>query len=104
MYNDEAYRGEGLASAFKKTLDKHPTSDIHTIYSSMNGENFWAKELGVAQLRNKSAFRDPVAVRHPADGYGVLGAATAPAFFSFAVTAHLDLNDASTHTVISSSD
>src|SRR5690625_7255146 len=86
MYNDEAYRGEGLASAFKKTLDKHPTSDIHTIYSSMNGENFWAKELGVAQLRNKSAFRDPVAVRHPAHGYGHLGAPTPPPFLALTAT------------------
>lgn len=104
MYNDEAYRGEGLASAFKETLDKHPTSDIHTIYSSMNGENFWAKELGVAQLRNKSAFRDPVAVRHPADGYGDLGAATAPALIALAATDLLERNEANTHLVYSSSD
>lgn len=104
MYSDEAYRGEGLDSAFKQALEKHPTSDVHTIYSSMNGENFWAKEFGVAQLRNKAAFREPVAVQHPADRYGDLGAATATTLIALAVNDLFERQEATTHMVYSSSD
>jgi len=45
-----------------------------------------------------------VAVRHPADGYGDLGAATAPALIALAATDLLERNEANTHLVYSLSD
>jgi len=53
LLSDETYRGDGLDAAFKQALSEHAGEGIHTIYASMNGENYWAKEFGVAYLRNK---------------------------------------------------
>ena len=70
----------------------------------MNGENHWAKEYGVAFLRNRKAFKDPVCVEHPADCYGDIGSATATALISLAAE-NLFKNDlAQAHLVYSSSD
>jgi 3-oxoacyl-[acyl-carrier-protein] synthase-1 len=76
IMNEEPYRGEGLDQAFKQTLQHYTGPEIATICSSMNGENYWAKECGVALLRNKSYFQDPITIEHNADCYGDLGAAT----------------------------
>ena len=70
------YRGDGLDQAFKKALVGCGENKISSIYSSMNGENHWAKEYGVAYVRNKSAFSDSVEIEHPADKLGDLGNAT----------------------------
>jgi 3-oxoacyl-[acyl-carrier-protein] synthase-1 len=84
LENGEAYRGEGLDRAFKLALANHPQPTIDCIYSSMNGESYWAREIGVAQLRNKQSFAENNTVQHPADCYGDLGAATAPALIALA--------------------
>lgn len=76
IMNEQPYRGEGLDQAFKQALQNYNGSGIETIYSSMNGENYWAKECGVALLRNKNYFQDPIIIEHNADCYGDLGAAT----------------------------
>jgi 3-oxoacyl-[acyl-carrier-protein] synthase-1 len=75
LTSDLPYKGEGLDLAFKSALVSHQQNDISTIYSSMNGENFWAKEFGVAQLRNKKSFTEQVNINHPADCIGDVGAA-----------------------------
>lgn len=82
MYSDAPYRGDGLDQAFKKALAGHAEQSIDAIYNSMNGENFWAKEYGVAYLRSKSKFTDPVKIEHPAECYGDLGCATATALIA----------------------
>lgn len=84
MYSDKTYKGEGLDKAFKHALKNQPEQSIQTIYSSMNGENHWAKEYGVTYLRNKKKFVDKVKMEHPADCYGELGAATATALVTIA--------------------
>lgn len=85
LYSDEPYRGDGLDRAFKNALGENPpTNAIHSIYSSMNGEFHWAKEYGVAYLRNRDAFRDPVGIEHPADCFGDIGCATAPVLIGLA--------------------
>lgn len=85
IYSDLPYLGEGLDLAVKSALASGASSQpINRIYSSMNGEHFWAKELGVAQLRNKAAFSEACAVEHPADCWGDLGAATGPALIAVA--------------------
>jgi len=104
MNSDEPYRGDGLDQAFKLALHDYTGNAIRTIYSSMNGEQQWAKEYGVAYLRNKEKFHDPVKIEHPADCYGDLGSATAPVLMGLAAESLLKQPGLGTHLVYSSSD
>lgn len=74
-YSEEPYRGDGLASAFSSAIKNADGKPIEAIYASLNGENFGAKELGIAFMRNKSAFIENVKTEHPADCFGDIGAA-----------------------------
>lgn len=102
--SDEPYRGDGLDQAFKQALRDYTGNAIRTIYSSMNGEQHWAKEYGVAYLRNKEKFHDLVKIEHPADCYGDLGSATAPVLMGLAAESLLKQPGLGTHLVYSSSD
>ena len=82
--SEQPYRGDGLDQAFKQALISHKKNNISTIYSSLNGEHYWAKELGVAQLRNKKSFTEAVNINHPAEYFGDLGAATASVLIALA--------------------
>ncbi|RYY77092.1 MAG: hypothetical protein EOO52_06285 [Gammaproteobacteria bacterium] len=104
LFSKDPYRGDGLDQAFKKALINHPGQSIHSIYSSMNGENHWAKEYGVAYLRNRNMFKDPVRVEHPADCYGDLGSATATTLIALAAENLFKNSNAHAHLVYSSSD
>ncbi|NOX90997.1 MAG: hypothetical protein GXP18_00675 [Gammaproteobacteria bacterium] len=77
-YSSEPYRGEGLANAVTSALDVKLSSKIDTIMISFNGENFFAKEWGVAAIRNASAFTAGPELLHPADCFGDAGAAFGP--------------------------
>jgi 3-oxoacyl-[acyl-carrier-protein] synthase I len=100
----EVYRGEGLDAAFKKTLKEYTGKSIQTIYSSMNGESHWAKEYGVAYIRNKDAFDEKVKVEHPVDCYGDLGAASGTALIALAAEGLFKKPSDTTYLVYSSSD
>jgi len=76
MYSEQPCLGDGLTNAFKQTLGLLNGSKINHIYSSMNGERFWVKELGAAISRNQSFLSDDYQLVHPADCYGDLGAAS----------------------------
>lgn len=103
--SDRPYLGEGLHGAFSKALaHAEPSQGISRIYSSMNGEHHWAKELGVAQLRHRHAVSDSCSVFHPADCWGDLGAATAPALMSLAFMDLADCDPGTVCLVYSSSD
>jgi 3-oxoacyl-[acyl-carrier-protein] synthase I len=104
LYSDEVYRGDGLAQAFRQALNHFKHAKIHNVYSSMNGEHYWAKEYGVALIRNQSAFHDPVKIMHPADCYGDLGVATAPILIALAAEDLWKTTIAQAHLVYSSSD
>ena len=105
LYSDDTYRGDGLDQAFKLALRNYTGAPIRTIYSSMNGEHHWGKEYGVAFVRNRKYFHDPVNVEHPAEGYGDLGAATAPVLIALAANDLLNhQRGPATHLVYSSSD
>lgn len=79
LYSDEVYRGDGLAATFELLVQSGAVeSPIREVYSSMNGENHWAKEWGVAFLRNRSAFDEEHGMHHPADCFGDTGAACGP--------------------------
>lgn len=104
LYSNEPYRGDGLDQAFKQALQGMPDASISAIYSSMNGENHWAKEYGVAYMRSKKYFRDAIVVEHPADSLGDIGAATAPVLIALAAENLWDSRTATAHLVYSSSD
>ncbi len=104
LFSNEPYRGDGLDQAFKASLISQPEQSIHSIYSSMNGENHWAKEYGVAFLRNRKAFKDPVCIEHPADCFGDIGSATATSLIALAAENLYKNNQAQAHLVYSSSD
>ena len=104
LFSEESYRGDGLDQAFKNALIGQQENSIHSIYSSMNGENYWAKEYGVAYLRNRKMFKDPVRVEHPADCYGDLGCATATTLIALAAEHLFNNSNVQAHLVYSSSD
>ena len=104
FYSDNPYKGEGLDKVFKQVLQSHPDQSIDAIYSCMNGEHYWAKEYGVAYLRNKQKFIDQVRTEHPADCYGDLGAATGLALIALAAEDLHSSKSESRHLVYSSSD
>ena len=88
IYSSTPYRGEGLAEAFSALFDRIPRHDpVRMLYAGLNGESFWAKELGVAMLRNASRFEEPVAIEHPADSLGDAGAALGPLMIGLAAEA-----------------
>ncbi|MGH7674570.1 MAG: beta-ketoacyl synthase N-terminal-like domain-containing protein [Gemmatimonadales bacterium] len=79
LYSDEPYSGAGLAATLAQLFQSGAASaPIQEVYSSMNGESFWAKEWGVAFLRNRAAFHAAHRMHHPADCYGDIGAACGP--------------------------
>jgi 3-oxoacyl-[acyl-carrier-protein] synthase-1 len=79
LYSEEPYRGEGLAFTFEKFFQENDiVQPIQEVYSSMNGENYWAKEWGVAVLRNAPDFSPEHGMHHPADCLGDTGAACGP--------------------------
>ncbi|MBT8439895.1 MAG: hypothetical protein KJO91_09220 [Gammaproteobacteria bacterium] len=84
MYSHEPYKGEGCSAAFKQALNGYNGKKIAKIYSSINGEQFWAKEYGVALNRNKSNFTNDVTLEHPADCLGDIGAAAGAILISLA--------------------
>lgn len=106
LYSDHPYKGEGLNSAFRSAIENNGghIQNMHSIYSSMNGENYWAKEYGISHLRNFSALNKQVRIEHPADCFGDLGAATATALIAVAARNLLKQNNACKHLIYGSSD
>jgi 3-oxoacyl-[acyl-carrier-protein] synthase-1 len=85
LYSPEPYRGDGLAGTVAQLVDGGAVeSPIGEVYSSMNGESHWAKEWGVAYLRNRPAFQPAHGTHHPADCYGDTGAASGPLMLGLA--------------------
>lgn len=77
LYSDEPYKGDGLAATFTALFASGcVTEPLQEVYSAMNGENHWAKEWGVAFLRNGGAFASDHGMHHPADCIGDTGAAS----------------------------
>ncbi|MCX9156608.1 beta-ketoacyl synthase N-terminal-like domain-containing protein [Niveibacterium sp. 24ML] len=76
LYAQAPYLGEGLAAAVSEVLAQAATdTPIQTVFSSFNGERYWAREFGVARIRNAQAFGDETQMEHPAECFGDLGAA-----------------------------
>ena len=85
LYADEKYLGEGLASTFAALLaEAPPPQPIASVYCSFNGERYWAREFGVARLRQSPAFAPDHQMEHPAECFGDLGSAHGPALAALA--------------------
>jgi len=79
LYSETAYRGEGLAKTLAQLFSSGDVpAPVAEVFSSMNGENHWAKEWGVGYMRNRSSFLEDVTMQHPADCYGDTGSASGP--------------------------
>jgi 3-oxoacyl-[acyl-carrier-protein] synthase-1 len=86
LYSAEPYRGDGLAAAVSAFCAVSQLQEpIFEVYSSMNGENHWAKEWGVAYLRNHDSFQPDFHIHHPTDCYGEVGAACGPMLIGLAI-------------------
>lgn len=84
IYSDKPYQGAGLDSAVKAALSSLPEpQQISTVFSTMNGEHYWAKEFGVAMTRSSHRFHQ-LKHEHPADCYGDIGAASGGALIALA--------------------
>lgn len=76
LYSDIPYRGVGLAATITQLGSLGALEEpIAEVFSSMNGESYWAKEWGVGYLRNKAMFHPSYHLHHPADCLGDTGAA-----------------------------
>ncbi|MDC0717876.1 beta-ketoacyl synthase N-terminal-like domain-containing protein [Nannocystis bainbridge] len=82
--SEEPHLGDGLADAVRAAVAGAPDASISSVFCSLNGESFGAKEWGVAAIRSSSAFRDGLHLRHPADCFGDLGAASGPVLLGLA--------------------
>ena len=79
LYSEETYKGDGLSDAFAATFEKMPEPPkIQTVMAGLNGENYGAKEWGVASLRHADCFGSEIPLEHPVDCTGDVGAALGP--------------------------
>lgn len=83
-YSDQPYLGNGLADAVRAATQGLPPRSIRTVFASLNGESFGAKEWGIAAIRNSDALREEFQMEHPADCFGDLGAAIGPVLIGLA--------------------
>ena len=81
----EPYLGEGLATTVQTLLAAAPPpNSFAEVYSTMNGESYWAKEWGVTRIRNASAMAEDERMNHPAEFFGDVGAASGPILVALA--------------------
>jgi 3-oxoacyl-[acyl-carrier-protein] synthase I len=75
-YGDQPARGDGLSEAIALTLSsmQQAAAPVRTVFASLNGESFGAKEWGVARVRHASLFAQDADIVHPADCTGDVGA------------------------------
>jgi 3-oxoacyl-[acyl-carrier-protein] synthase-1 len=77
LYSDQPYKGDGLANALALLFQNSGINEpVKEVFTSMNGENHWAKEWGVAHMRNQAGFDPQHGFHHPADCIGDTGAAS----------------------------
>ena len=88
----EPYTGEGLAALWSALLHGNADPPISAVYSSMNGESYWSKELAVSCVRSREWLANDFVIYHPADCHGDMGAATGPALIGLAAY-DIGLND-----------
>lgn len=104
IYSQLPYLGQGLDQAVKAALAEVPiVPKIDCVFSSMNGENYWVKEFGVAMTRSEHRFEN-LKHEHPADCFGDLGAATSGALIALASIMYRDTSKTNACLIYASSD
>lgn len=104
LYSDHPNLGAGLDRAVKEAASHLPSATkISRLFSSANGESFWAKELGVAVLRSSDIFQD-LEHLHPADCYGDIGAATGATLIGVALWEAMQFSTNAATMITTSSD
>jgi len=79
LYSEETYKGDGLSDAFAAAFERiAEPSKIQTVMAGLNGENYGAKEWGVASMRHANCFGSEIRLEHPVDCTGDVGAALGP--------------------------
>lgn len=104
LYSKVAYRGEGLSNAASQAIQYVGKANVDQLYSSMNGENFFVKELGVLSIRNAKYLNEGYQVNHPADCYGDIGAATGAILIGLSAMNLVGHSQGESHMVCCSSD
>lgn len=84
--SEEPYLGDGLDRAFAQVLEGRGR-EISAILTSFNGERYWTRELGAALMRHRPMLAEEIALEHPVQGFGDLGAATGASLLALAVEA-----------------
>jgi 3-oxoacyl-[acyl-carrier-protein] synthase-1 len=85
--SEEPYLGDGLSRAVRKLFEQTPPpAPVAEVFSTMNGETYWAKEWGVTRIRNNPAFAEKEEIHTPVQNFGDLGAAFAPVLAILAAT------------------
>jgi 3-oxoacyl-[acyl-carrier-protein] synthase-1 len=86
-YSEQPYLGEGLAAAVGQVfqqLGEH-APPVRLVMAGFTGESMHAKEWGVAHVRNRKRFADPLQIEHSAEYTGDAGAGLAPMMLGAAV-------------------
>jgi 3-oxoacyl-[acyl-carrier-protein] synthase-1 len=93
--------GDGLSTAFRKTLSSlPPTSRVNHTICDMNGEPYRGDEYGFAMLRSNRWFDDMAGFSTPADCWGDMGAASGPLFVLLAAAAYQKDYSLGSHTFL----
>ncbi|MBN1441708.1 MAG: hypothetical protein JXA90_03315 [Planctomycetes bacterium] len=76
--SDKPCTGDGLASTLQALFALPAAQGVRAaqVYSTMNGEHHWAKEWGVAYLRNAESMEPGFTMHHTAEFHGDAGAAS----------------------------
>ncbi len=83
-YSKQPYQGDGLSNAMRDAINGGEAGPIKTVLGSINGENFGAREWGVAASRNQAALAPNFRFEHPAECFGDTGAAVGPVLMGLA--------------------
>lgn len=83
--SNEPCLGDGLSATVQKLFtETPPPAPVREVFSTMNGESYWAKEWGVTRIRNAHAFAEGEHMNHPAEFFGDVGAASGPVLIGLA--------------------
>jgi 3-oxoacyl-[acyl-carrier-protein] synthase-1 len=97
-YSGQPSIGAGLTEALRVALED-PGIRVE-VYCDLNGEPWRADEWGYAYLRTASQYVEPLAITHPADCWGDVGAASGPMLIALAVEQMINERSASTRALV----
>jgi 3-oxoacyl-[acyl-carrier-protein] synthase-1 len=97
-YSGQPTIGAGLTEALRAALED-PGVRVE-VYCDLNGEPWRADEWGYAYLRTAVHYVEPLAITHPADCWGDVGAASGPMLIAVAVEQMINDRSASKRALV----